>query len=99
MIDRLREQLQERLDQLLGEADRLRKALAALDPRHRETPAPKPAARSAAAHGATPSRVASRDEARTGQTDEHARDSLPSPDGARRDQGRRCSQRSPAASR
>ena len=33
VIDRLREQLQERLDQLLGEADRLRKALAALDPR------------------------------------------------------------------
>ncbi len=39
VIDRLREQLQERLDQLLGEADRLRKALAALDPR------PKPPAR------------------------------------------------------
>ena len=33
MIDRLREQIQERLDQLTGEADRLRKALAALDPR------------------------------------------------------------------
>ncbi len=36
MIDRLREQIQERLDQLAGEADRLRKALAALDPRSSE---------------------------------------------------------------
>ena len=33
VIDRLREQIQERLDQLADEADRLRKALAALDPR------------------------------------------------------------------
>ena len=33
MIDRLRKQLQQRLDQLAGEADKLRKALAALDPR------------------------------------------------------------------
>ena len=41
MIDRLREQIQERLDQLAGEADRLRKALAALDPRSpRRPPAP-----------------------------------------------------------
>ena len=45
MIDRLREQLQERLDQLLGEADRLRKALAALDPRPSKPPARKPPAR------------------------------------------------------
>ncbi len=43
MIDRLREQIQERLDQLAGEADRLRKALAALDPRSRKAPARKPA--------------------------------------------------------
>jgi CRP-like cAMP-binding protein len=43
VIDRLREQIEQRLDQLLGEADRLRKALAALDPR------PKPAARTPAA--------------------------------------------------
>ena len=46
MIDRLREQIQERIDQLAGEADRLRKALAALDPRSSaqsasEPPAPK----------------------------------------------------------
>ena len=38
MIDRLREQIQERLDQLAGEADRLRKALAALDPRSSKAP-------------------------------------------------------------
>ena len=45
MIDRLREQIQERLDQLAGEADRLRKALAALDPRSSKAPARKTAAR------------------------------------------------------
>ena len=33
MIDTLRRQIQDRLDQLLGEAERLRRALAALDPR------------------------------------------------------------------
>ena len=33
MIDRLRKEIQERLDQLLHEAERLRGALAALDPR------------------------------------------------------------------
>jgi CRP-like cAMP-binding protein len=47
VIDRLREQIQERLDQLVGEADRLRKALAALDPRAsaRKPPAAKAPAR------------------------------------------------------
>jgi CRP-like cAMP-binding protein len=45
VIDRLREQIQQRLDQLLGEADRLRKALAALDPRSSNAPARKPPAR------------------------------------------------------
>ena len=48
VIDRLREQIQQRLDQLAGEADRLRKALAALDPRSSPAPAPKPAG-----HGAS----------------------------------------------
>ena len=43
MIDRLREEMQQRLDQLTHEADRLRKALAALDPRSSEAPARKPA--------------------------------------------------------
>jgi CRP-like cAMP-binding protein len=42
VIDRLREQIQERLDHLAGEADRLRKALAALDPRASARPARKP---------------------------------------------------------
>ena len=45
MIDRLREQIQERLDQLASEADRLRKALAALDPRSSKAPARKQPAR------------------------------------------------------
>lgn len=44
MIDRLREQIQERLEQLTGEADRLRKALAALNPRTSTAPARKPPA-------------------------------------------------------
>jgi hypothetical protein len=45
VIDRLREQIQHRLDQLAGEADRLRKALAALDPRSPTSPTRKPPAR------------------------------------------------------
>jgi CRP-like cAMP-binding protein len=45
VIDRLREQIQERLDQLVHEADRLRKALAALDPRTSPAPTRKPPAR------------------------------------------------------
>jgi DNA-binding transcriptional ArsR family regulator len=45
VIDRLREQIQQRLDQLASEGDRLRKALAALDPRSSRTPARKPPAR------------------------------------------------------
>jgi CRP-like cAMP-binding protein len=45
VIDRLREQIQERLDQLTGEVDRLRKALAALDPHSSKAPARKPPAR------------------------------------------------------
>ncbi len=49
VIDRLREQIEQRLDQLLGEADRLRKALAALDPRPSKPPARKPPARNTAA--------------------------------------------------
>jgi DNA-binding transcriptional ArsR family regulator len=49
VIDRLREQIQQHLEQLVGEADRLRKALAALDPRStkpaRTPPGRKPQAR------------------------------------------------------
>ena len=55
MIDRLREQIQERLDQLAGEADRLRRALAALDPRSSKPPARKPPARKTVAVTATKS--------------------------------------------
>ena len=43
MIDRIRHDIQQRLDQLLGEADKLRRALAALDPRERSTAKPKTA--------------------------------------------------------
>jgi hypothetical protein len=44
MIARVREQIQHRLEQALCEADRLRKALAALDPRSAPEPARKPRA-------------------------------------------------------
>lgn len=37
MIDRIRQDIQERLDQVLAEADKLRRALIALDPRERYT--------------------------------------------------------------
>jgi DNA-binding transcriptional ArsR family regulator len=39
LIDRLRQEIQERLDQLLDEADKLRHALAALSPRGGSSPA------------------------------------------------------------
>jgi CRP-like cAMP-binding protein len=45
VIDRLRAQIQQRLDQLTHEADRLGKALAALDPRSSAPPVRKPPAR------------------------------------------------------
>lgn len=40
LIDRIRHDIQERLEALLSEADKLRKALQALDPRGSSTPAP-----------------------------------------------------------
>jgi len=43
LIDRIRHDIQQRLDQLLAEADKLRRALAALDPRERSTPKPNTA--------------------------------------------------------
>ena len=58
MIDRLREQIQQRLEQLTHEADRLRKALAALDPRSSATPARKPAAREPPAREHAPASAA-----------------------------------------
>lgn len=63
MIDRLRQQLQERLDQLHSEADRLRKALAALDPRSPQAPPRQRAARKTAE--ATASKPASTAATRT----------------------------------
>ena len=53
MIDRIRHDIQQRLDQLLAEADKLRRALAALDPRERAASKPnttssQPAAKQAA---------------------------------------------------
>jgi hypothetical protein len=52
LIDRIRHDIQQRLDQLLAEADKLRHALAALDPRGRSTPKPKPASRPTAKRAA-----------------------------------------------
>jgi biotin operon repressor len=49
MIDRIRHDIQQRLDQLLAEADRLRRALIALDPRERPTTPPAERARPRAA--------------------------------------------------
>ena len=49
MIDRIRHDIQQRLDQLLAEADKLRRALAALDPRERSAPKPKTTRSQAAA--------------------------------------------------
>ena len=43
MIDRIRHDIQKRLDQLLAEAEKLRHALAELDPRERPASEPKPA--------------------------------------------------------
>jgi hypothetical protein len=45
LIDRIRHDIQQRLEQLLAEADKLRHALAALDPRERSTPKPKTTSR------------------------------------------------------
>jgi CRP-like cAMP-binding protein len=43
LIDRIRHDMQQRLDQLLAEADKIRHALVALDPRERSTPKSKAA--------------------------------------------------------
>lgn len=71
MIDRLREQIQHRLDQLANEADRLRKALAALDPRS-STPlppkAPAPTRARAAKRKPKPSATKGAPSRRTRQT-------------------------------
>jgi DNA-binding transcriptional ArsR family regulator len=54
VIDRIRQQIQQRLDQIVGEAEKLRKALAALDPRSPATPPRKTPTR------ATPARTRGR---------------------------------------
>jgi DNA-binding transcriptional ArsR family regulator len=54
VIDRLRAQIQQRLEQLTGEADRLRQALAALDPRPSASPAKRSTARKPAARTSSP---------------------------------------------
>jgi DNA-binding transcriptional ArsR family regulator len=61
LIDRIRHDIQERLEQLLAEADKLRRALAALDPRDRPAPAPPaaPAARPAQPRTRSPKPAAS----------------------------------------
>jgi DNA-binding transcriptional ArsR family regulator len=41
LIDRIRHDIQQRLEQLLAEADKLRHALVALDPRERNSPTPE----------------------------------------------------------
>ena len=64
LIDRIRHDIQQRLEQLLAEADKLRHALAALDPRERSTPKAKTTSRPTAeraaktpdAHKHTPAR-------------------------------------------
>jgi DNA-binding transcriptional ArsR family regulator len=57
MIDRIRQDIQERLDQLLAEADKLRRALIALDPRPQSATPPREASNSAGGDktSATPS--------------------------------------------
>jgi len=105
VIDSLREQIQQRLDQLAGEVDRLRKALAALDPRAPSTPAPqgwrthhpRPPARPVCdAH-----HEGAGDEEHTGTANEPADCSRPPTDGAWRHQGlsARCAGRRRGADR
>jgi len=64
LINRLQTEIQERLDQLLDQADRLRRALVALDPREKHTPsratpikaAPRAAGRPRSASSSRPAR-------------------------------------------
>lgn len=68
MIDRIRQEIQERLEQLLAEAEKLRDALAALDPREQKSkaqPAPaRRATRSASPRASTRSTASTRASAR-----------------------------------
>jgi DNA-binding transcriptional ArsR family regulator len=58
VIDRIRHDIQKRLDQLLAEAEKLRHALAALDPRSSAAPARRPVPRKAPAPKPAPSSAA-----------------------------------------
>lgn len=74
MIDQIRQDIQHRLDQLLAEVEKLRKALAALDPRERSTTSPangstrRAAARkpSAPKHTSAPARGTAKTAAKNG---------------------------------
>jgi predicted Rossmann fold nucleotide-binding protein DprA/Smf involved in DNA uptake len=73
LIDRIRHDIQQRLDQLLAEAEKLRHALAALDPRERSTPKPKttksqPTAKRAAKTPDAPKQTPPRRQTRTAST-------------------------------
>jgi DNA-binding transcriptional ArsR family regulator len=67
LIDRIRQEIQERLEQLLAEAEKLRDALAALDPRDQKPKAqsaPARRARAASPRAATRSTTAARTNSR-----------------------------------
>lgn len=72
MLDRIRKDIEERLKQLLAEADKLRHALEALDPR--EKPAPRPTGQSPATtptrkpRAATPRKRSTAQEKQAGST-------------------------------
>ena len=66
MIDRIRHDIQQRLEQLLAEADKLRHALVALDPRERVSPDPTATKRQTTAK---PRETAKRTPARAGASD------------------------------
>jgi CRP-like cAMP-binding protein len=66
LIDRIRHDIQQRLEQLLAEADKLRQALVALDPRERVSPEPRATTRQPTAK---PPDTAKRTPARAGGSD------------------------------
>jgi CRP-like cAMP-binding protein len=73
LIDRIRHDIQQRLEQVTAEAERLRHALSALDTRSRATPAPATATRRTAAK--RPARSSGQSSARTAARAARAADS------------------------
>jgi DNA-binding transcriptional ArsR family regulator len=65
LIDRIRQEIQERLEQLLNEAEKLRDALAALDPRDQKSKPQRSSSPSRSATPSTASPAASRTSARS----------------------------------